>query len=92
MHPVLRHTVALLPCLLAAPAVAHAQATVSHLTVYDVGVAQLLEERTVQLQPGTNYIEWRSLMPRAFIRTLRVTADGAEVVRQDLSYDGPGGA
>lgn len=88
MHPVLRHTVALLPCLLAAPAVAHAQATVSHLTVYDVGVAQLLEERTVQLQPGTNYIEWRSLMPRAFIRTLRVTADGAEVVRQDLSYDG----
>lgn len=88
MHPVLRLTAALLPCLLAAPAAVHGQGNVSHLTVYDVGVAQVLEERTVQLQPGTNYIEWRSLMPRAFLRTLRVTADGGEVVRQELSYDG----
>jgi hypothetical protein len=87
MRPILR-LIALLPLVCAAPAAARGQGTVSHLTIYDVGVAQLLEERTVQLQPGTNYIEWRSLMPRAFIRTLRVTADGAEVVRQDLSNDG----
>lgn len=87
MRPALR-LAALLPLILAAPAVARAQGTVSHLTVYDVGVAQVLEERTVQLQPGTNHIDWRSLMPRAFIRTLRVTAEGAEVARQEVSYDG----
>src|SRR5204863_8476230 len=49
---------------------------------------EFLEERTVELQSGVNQVEWRSLMPKAFTRTLRVTAEGAEVVRQDVTYDG----
>lgn len=67
---------------------AQSQGTAAHLTVYDAGVAEVLEERTVELQPGLNQIEWRSLMPKANTRTLRVTADDAEVVRVDVTYDG----
>jgi len=73
----------------ASGALAQSQGAASHLTVYDAGVAEFLEERTVELEAGTNQIEWRSLMPKAIVRTLRVTAEGAEVVRQDVTYDGP---
>src|SRR5215204_1916958 len=69
-------------------ALAQSQGTATHLTVYDAGLAEVLEERTVELQPGLNQVEWRSLMPKAFARTLRVTADAAEVVRVDVTYDG----
>lgn len=69
-------------------ALAQSQGAAAHLTVYDAGVAEVLEERTVELQPGLNQVEWRSLMPKAFARTLRVTADEAEVVRVDVTYDG----
>lgn len=69
-------------------ALAQTQGAATHLTVYDAGVAEFLEERTVVLQAGLNQIEWRSLMPKAVVRTLRVTAEGAEVVRQDVTYDG----
>ena len=72
-----------------APHAGAAGQSVEQLTVYDAGVAQFVEARTVELQPGLNTVEWRSLMPQAFIRTLRVTAEGAEVVRQDVTYDGP---
>jgi hypothetical protein len=72
----------------AAPARAGVGDDVSHLTVYDAGIAQFVEERSVQLQTGLTTVEWRSLMPKAFLRTLRIVADGAEVVRQDVSYDG----
>jgi hypothetical protein len=70
------------------PHAARAQGASAHLTVYDAGVAEFLEERTVELQPGINTLEWRSLMPKAFIRTVRVTAEDATVVRQDVTYDG----
>ncbi|HEX8652269.1 MAG TPA: hypothetical protein VF708_15615 [Pyrinomonadaceae bacterium] len=60
----------------------------SHLTIYNAGVAEFLEERTIELQPGLNTVEWRSLMPKAYIRTVRVLAEAAEVVRQDVTYDG----
>lgn len=84
----LMHAAALCLCLLLCPA-ARAQGETAHLTIYDAGIAEFLEERTVQLQPGLNQIEWRSLMPKAIVRTLRVTAEEAEVVRQDVTYDGP---
>ncbi len=61
---------------------------IKHLTIYDAGVAEFLEERTLELQPGLNTIEWRSLMPKANTGTIRVTAEGAEVVRQNITYDG----
>ena len=67
---------------------AQSQGSAAHLTLYDAGVAEVLEERTVELQPGLNQVEWRSLMPKAFARTLRVTADDAEVARVDVTYDG----
>lgn len=67
---------------------AQSQGAASHLSVYDAGVAEFLEERTVELQAGANQIEWRSLMPKTFVRSLRVTAEDAEVVRQDLTFDG----
>jgi hypothetical protein len=78
-------------CLLAAvpPALAGPGDQMAHVTIYDAGVAQFFEERTVQLQPGINTVEWRSLMPRANLRTLRVTIDGADVVRQEITKDGP---
>ena len=72
----------------AAPARAGVGDDVAHLTVYDAGIAQFVEERTVQVQTGLTTVEWRSLMPKAFLRTLRVVVEGAEVVRQDISYDG----
>ncbi len=68
--------------------VAGAVGNVSHLTVYEAGVGEFLESRTVELQPGLNTVEWRSIMPQAHVRTIRVTAENAEVVRQDVSYDG----
>lgn len=61
---------------------------VAHLTIYDAGIAEFHEERMVELQPGLNQLEWRSLMPKAYVRTLRVVPEGAEVVRQDITYDG----
>lgn len=89
-HKTIRATLALL-LLLAAPAplASGAEQAVEQLTVYDAGVGQFVEARTIQLQPGSNTVVWRSLMPQAFIRTLRVVAEGAEVVRQDVTYDGP---
>jgi hypothetical protein len=74
--------------LFSLPAFAQSASTLKHLTIYDAGVAEFLEERALELQPGFNTIEWRSLMPKAFTGTIRVTADNAEVVRQDLTYDG----
>jgi hypothetical protein len=88
MHRKLRHAAAFALLLLALPHAARAQGVAAHLTVYDAGVAEFLEERTVELQPGINTLEWRSLMPKAFIRTVRVTAEDATVVRQDVTYDG----
>ena len=73
---------------LSSHAPAQSQGAAAHLTIYDAAVAEILEERTVELQSGLNQIEWRSLMPKAFARTLRVTADDAEVVRVDVTYDG----
>ncbi|MFY9619245.1 MAG: hypothetical protein WAQ99_05490 [Pyrinomonadaceae bacterium] len=61
----------------------------AHLTVYNANIAEFLDERMIDLQPGRNTIVWRSLMPRASIRTVRVMAEGAEVLRQDVTYDGP---
>jgi len=81
------HFAAVLLVLFVAP-FARAQGSAAHLTVYDAGIAEFLEERTIELQPGVNQVEWRSLMPKAAVRTLRVTADDAEVVRQDVTYDG----
>jgi hypothetical protein len=80
----------LLCCLTSAPA-SRAQSGergLSHLTIYNAGIGEFLEERTVELQPGLNTLEWRSLMPRANIRTVRVLAEDAEVVRQHVTYDG----
>jgi hypothetical protein len=61
----------------------------AHLTVYNANIAEFLDERMIELQPGRNTIVWRSLMPRASIRTVRVMAQDAEVLRQDVTYDGP---
>jgi hypothetical protein len=85
-------SIAVLICCLVYQPSARAQATnnnISNLTIYNAGIAEFLEERTIELQPGKNTIEWRSLMPRANIRTVRVLAEDAEVVRQDVTYDGP---
>jgi hypothetical protein len=65
-----------------------ANQTATHLTVYDAGIAEFLEERTFDLQSGSNTIEWRSLMPKAYLETIRITAENAEVIRQHVSYDG----
>ncbi|MBD0373864.1 MAG: hypothetical protein ICV60_23835 [Pyrinomonadaceae bacterium] len=83
--------IALLVCGLAYQSTARAQPgnnSLSHLTIYNAGVAEFLEERTIELQTGLNTLEWRSLMPKAYIRTVRVLAASAEVVRQDVTYDG----
>jgi hypothetical protein len=64
------------------------QGAAAHLTVYDAGLAEVLEERTIELQTGVNQVEWRSLLPKALTRTLRVTAEGAEVTRVDVTNDG----
>lgn len=78
-------------CCLANQPAARAQVSdnsLSHLTIYNAGIGEFLEGRTVELQPGLNAIEWRSLMPKANIRTVRVLAQDAEVVRQNVTYDG----
>jgi hypothetical protein len=80
--------VCLTVCFSFIPAFAFGEAQVKNLTIYDAGIAAVLEERTVELQSGLNTIEWRSLLPRAYIRTLRVVAENADVIRQDVSYDG----
>jgi hypothetical protein len=85
-------TIAMLVCWLACQSSARAQSSeqnISNLTIYNAGIAEFLEERTFELQQGYNTIVWRSLMPRANIRTVRVMAEDAEVVRQDITYDGP---
>jgi hypothetical protein len=85
-------SIAILICCLAYQPSAYAQSTnnsISNLTIYNAGIAEFLEERTIELQQGSNTVEWRSLMPRANIRTVRVLAEDAEVVRQDVTYDGP---
>jgi hypothetical protein len=63
--------------------------SLSHLTIYNAGIGEFLEERLIDLQPGLNTIEWRSLMPKAYIRTVHVMAEGAEIIRQNVTYDGP---
>lgn len=83
--------IALLICCLSHQPAARAQSgngNLSHLTIYNAGIGEFLEERAIELQPGLNTVEWRSLMPRANIRTVRVLAEDAEVVRQDVTYDG----
>lgn len=84
-------SIAFLICCVAYQPAVRAQATnnISNLTIYNAGIAEFLEERTIELQPGRNTVEWRSLMPRANIRTVRVLAEDAEVLRQDVTYDGP---
>ncbi len=82
---------ALVLCCFAYAHTARAQSSgndLSHLTIYNAGIGEFLEERTIELQPGLNTLEWRSLMPRANIRTVRVLAEDAEVLRQDVTYDG----
>jgi hypothetical protein len=81
-------TLLLVLSALAPSARAQAQGAAAHLTVYDAGLAEVLEERAVELQPGLNQVEWRSLLPKAVVRTLRVTAEDAEVARVDVTYDG----
>jgi len=77
--------------LLIAPFLANGQGanSIHHLTIFDANLAEFMEERTLDLQSGMNTVEFRSLMPQAFIRTLRVTGDRFTVVRQDVTYDGP---
>jgi hypothetical protein len=85
-------SVALLALCVVYPSSANAQSSeqsIANLTIYNAGIAEFLEERTVGLQQGLNTIVWRSLMPRANIRTVRVMAEDAEVVRVDVTYDGP---
>lgn len=85
-------TVVLLLTCLASQVPIYAQtnsSSLSHLTIYSANLAEFLEERTVELQTGYNAIEWRSLMPKANIRTVRVLAEDAEVLRQDVTFDGP---
>jgi hypothetical protein len=87
---VIRHHLQL-AILLAAPLALSAQSPcrTTHLTIFDANLAEFLEERTLDLQAGPNSIEWRSLMPQTYIRTIRVTAgEGVTVVRQDVTYDG----
>jgi hypothetical protein len=85
-------SITFLVCCLAYQPAVRAQASnnaISNLTIYNAGIAEFLEERTIELQQGKNTVEWRSLMPRANIRTVRVLAEDAEVLRQDVTYDGP---
>ena len=89
IHPL---SIALLLCCVACPQFAHGQSSeqnIANLTIYNAGIAEFLEERAIDLQQGYNTIVWRSLMPRANIRTVRVIAEDAEVVRVDVTYDGP---
>lgn len=84
-------SITILVCCLAYQPSARAQSSnnnTSNLTIYNAGIAEFLEERAIELQPGFNTVEWRSLMPKANIRTVRVLAEDAEVVRQDITFDG----
>lgn len=76
---------------LAVPFLAFGQGTcpVRHLSIFDANLAEVLEERTLELQPGSNTVEWRSLMPQAAIGTVRVTGEQVTAVRQDVTLDGP---
>ena len=80
-----------LTLFLGASILAYGQAAsnVRYLTIFDANVAEFLEERALDLQAGLNTLEFRSLMPQAYIRTIRVTGDRLTVVRQDITYDGP---
>ena len=71
--------------------IAYGQSTcpIRHLSVFDADIAELTEERTLDLHAGSNAVEWRSLVPQAFPGTLRVTADQAEIVRQSITLEGP---
>ena len=61
----------------------------NHLTIFDANIAEFFEVRTIDLQSGPNLVEWRSLMPQTYIRTIRVTtSDRTTVTRQDVTYDG----
>ena len=73
------------------PFLAYGQGTcpVRHLAIFDANLAEVLEERALELQSGLNTVEWRSLMPQAVIGTLRVTGEQVAVVRQDITFDGP---
>jgi hypothetical protein len=77
--------------LLALTGLAYGQAPcrVPHLAIFDANLAEFMEQRTLDLQAGANTVEWRSLMPQAYVRTIRVSGDGVTVVRQDVTYDGP---
>ena len=69
---------------------AQAPCRTEHLTIFDANLAEFFEERTVDLQSGSNSIEWRGLMAQTYVRTIRATAaDGVTVTRQDVTYDGP---
>jgi hypothetical protein len=84
-------SLAIMACCVSYQGAARAQSstkTTSNLTIYNAGIAEFLEERAVELQPGYNTVEWRSLMPKAHIRTVRVLAEDAEIVRQDVTFDG----
>jgi hypothetical protein len=61
---------------------------VRHLAIFEANLAEILEERTLDLQPGSNTVEWRSLMPQAVTGSLRVTAEQVRVVRQGITFDG----
>ena len=61
---------------------------IKNITIYDAGIAEITEERTINLQTGMNQIEWRSLQPKADLQTVRVLAENAEVIRQDVTFDG----
>ncbi|MCC6745985.1 MAG: hypothetical protein IT175_19135 [Acidobacteria bacterium] len=88
-RPLIAFGLSLFLCIAAASSTrAAAGDDLVHLTVYDAGIAEFLEVRTLELQTGLNTIEWRSLMPKAHLRTLRVMAADAEVVRQDITMDG----
>ena len=81
-----------LAVVLAAPLVLFAQSPcrTTRLTVFDSNLAEFHEERTIDLENGPNLVEWRSLMPQPFVRTIRVTADDRiTVAREDITYDGP---
>ncbi len=80
----------LLTILLTLPMFAYGQGTcqVRHLAIFDANIVEVMEERTLQLQAGSNAVEWRSLMPQAVLATLRVTSDQVTVVRQNVTLDG----
>jgi hypothetical protein len=81
-----------LATLLAVPFALSAQSPchTHHLTIFDANLAEFLEERTLNLQSGSNAIEWRGIMPQTYVRTIRVTVgDGIIITRQDVTYDGP---